>query len=337
MLGARREKMIANRLEILKKIEKRRNSKAILYVTGDRPGLETQIHPETYDFFVNILDEIGVVDKISLILYTRGGNTLAAWSIVNLIRQFCDNFEVIIPNKAQSAGTLISIGANPIVMTKQATLGPVDPSISTPLNPGIKGASPDAKVPVSVEAVNGFLEFAKSNMDTPDANSIKDLIIQLSEKVHPLVLGEVYRSKTQIQMLSSKLLSNTEIEHDKIKDIVSFLCSESGSHDYTIHRREARDLGLIIEKPDDNFYSEIKELYDDFSSELKLTERWEPLREFGGDNEITYANKRCLLESAHAKSYCFSTEGTMTRIQQGAQIQIQDNRMFEGWKNETID
>ncbi len=329
--------MYKDRIKILRQIESRRNSRLILYVTGDRPGLETQIHQETYDFFVNILDEIGVVDRISLVLYTRGGNTLAAWSIVNLIRQFCNTFEVIIPNKAQSAGTLISIGANTIVMTKQATLGPVDPSINTPLNPGIEGAPPDAKVPVSVEAVNGFLELAKSNMDNPDANSMKDLIVQLSEKVHPLVLGQVYRSKAQIQMLSAKLLSKTGINDNKIKDIVSFLCSESGSHDYTIHRREARDLGLIIEKPDDTFYSEIKALYDDFSSELKLTERWDPLREFSNDDQITYINKRCLLESTNGKSYYFSTEGEMRRIQQGPQIQIQDNRIFEGWKYETID
>jgi len=328
--------MIQERIELLKKIEQRRKSRVILYVTGDRPGLETQIHQEAYDYFVNILDEIGVISKISLILYTRGGNTLAAWSIVNLIRQFCDVFEVIIPNKAQSAGTLISIGANIIVMTKQATLGPVDPSINTPLNPTIEGAPPEAKVPVSVEAVNGFLELAKSNMSNPDANVIKDLIIQLSDKVHPLVLGEVYRSKSQIQMLSKKLLSKTGIDDDKIKSIVSFLCSESGSHDYTIHRREARDLGLNIEKPDDEFYSELKTLYDDFSSELKLTERWDPIRELGENNEITYRCKRCLIESTTTKSYYFSTEGVMRKIQVGQQAQIQDNRTFEGWKNESI-
>ena len=324
--------MIKQRIEILKKIEQRRNSKAILYVTGDRPGLETQIHQEVYDYFVNILDEIGVVNKISLVLYTRGGNTLAAWSIVNLIRQFCEKFEVIIPNKAQSAGTLMSIGAHTIVMTKQATLGPVDPSINTPLNPQIEGAPPEAKVPVSVEAVNGFLELAKSNMNEPDANTMKDLIIQLSHKVHPLVLGEVFRSKSQIQMLSTKLLSKSGIDDNKIKDIVSFLCSESGSHDYTIHRREARDLGLNIEKPNDEFYSEIKALYDNFSAELRLTERWDPIRELGNNNHITYINKRCLIESTTCKSYYFSTEGEMRRIQHGQQVEIQDNRTFEGWK-----
>jgi len=327
--------MYADRVKILQQIEQRRSSRVILYVTGDRPGLETQIHQEVYDYFVNILDEIGIIERISLILYTRGGNTLAAWSIVNLIRQFCEHFEVIIPNKAQSAGTLIAIGAKPIVMTKQATLGPVDPSINTPLNPSIEGAPPEAKVPVSVEAVNGFMELAKSNMTNPDSHVIKDLIIQLSQKVHPLVLGEVYRSKSQIEMLSKKLLSYTGIKDDSIEKIVAFLCSESGSHDYTIHRREARALGLIIEKPNDEFYKEIKSLYDDFANELKLTERCDPISEFGQRNELTYKYKRCLLESTCRKGYYFSTEGIMKKIQQGTQIAVQDNRTFEGWKNET--
>lgn len=329
--------MIKDRIEIMKKIEKRRDSRAILYVTGDRPGLETQIHQEVYDYFVNILDKIGIVDKISLILYTRGGNTLAAWSIINLIRQFCTYFEVIIPQKAQSAGTLISIGTNTIVMTKQATLGPVDPSINTPLNPRIEGAGPGARYPVSVEAVNGFLELAKSNMPNSDSNSLKDIIAQLSQKVHPLVLGEVYRSKTQIQMLSTKLLSITGIEKDKICGIVSFLCSESGSHDYTIHRREARDLGLNIEKPNDVFYNEIKALYDDFSSELKLTERWNPSFELKSDDSIKYSYKRCLIESTNSKSYFFSSEGELRKETQNTHTNLKDNRIFEGWKHEHND
>ena len=54
--------------------------------------METQIQSDAYDHFVNLLDDIGVVDRISLILYTRGGATLAAWSIVNLIQQFCKTF-----------------------------------------------------------------------------------------------------------------------------------------------------------------------------------------------------------------------------------------------------
>src|ERR1017187_9874708 len=201
-----------SRITLLKKIETRRGSRVLLYVTGDRPGMETQIHQEVYDFFFNLLDEIGIVKKISLILYTRGGRTLAGWSIVNLIQQFCDDFEVIIPSKALSTGTLMSLAAKHIVMTKQATLGPIDPSVNNALNPVIPGGAPDARVPVSVEAVNGFMELAKSHSDKLDGAAVKDLLINLSTKVHPLVLGEVYRCKAQIQMLATKLLTHAGVD-----------------------------------------------------------------------------------------------------------------------------
>ena len=80
--------MYADRKKIYEKIEKERNSKVIAYVTGDRPGLETRIGADTPDVFLEHLDKIGKVNKISLILYTCGGDTLAAWNIINLFREF---------------------------------------------------------------------------------------------------------------------------------------------------------------------------------------------------------------------------------------------------------
>ena len=41
---------VAKRKAIIAKIEKSRKSKVILYVTGDRRGMETQVHPEVIDF-----------------------------------------------------------------------------------------------------------------------------------------------------------------------------------------------------------------------------------------------------------------------------------------------
>ena len=70
--------MYADRKKFYEKIEKERNSKVIAYVTGDRPGLETRIGADTPDVFLEHLDKIGKVNKISLILYTCGGDTLAA-------------------------------------------------------------------------------------------------------------------------------------------------------------------------------------------------------------------------------------------------------------------
>lgn len=62
------------RKALIAKIEKMRKSRALLYVTGDRPGQETILHHDVFDHFVDHLDAIGVISRISLILYTRGGD-----------------------------------------------------------------------------------------------------------------------------------------------------------------------------------------------------------------------------------------------------------------------
>ena len=82
--------------------------------------MEAQIAPDVLEYFSEQLDKIGKTNKISLMLYTRDGDTMAAYSLVNLVRQFCTEFEVIIPSKARSSGTIISLGADHIMMTKQS-------------------------------------------------------------------------------------------------------------------------------------------------------------------------------------------------------------------------
>src|SRR5690554_3400684 len=125
------------RMPLYQKIEEERDTKIIAYLTSDRINAETQIGADCVDIFVDLLDAIGPTKRISLLLHTNGGNTAAAWRLVNLIKTFCDEFEVIVPYKAMSAGTLISLGASTIVMTKQAALGPIDPSLTHPLGPQV--------------------------------------------------------------------------------------------------------------------------------------------------------------------------------------------------------
>jgi len=333
--------MYKDRINLYKELERQRESKLLVYITGDRPGLETQIAQDAIDYFIEHLDLIGVTRKISLFLYTRGGDTLAAWSIVNLIRQFCEEFEVIIPLKAHSAGTLISLGANKLLMTKQATLGPIDPSVNNALNPQVPGAGITAKVPVSVEAVNGFLELAKDGLGITNEESLAKIFIKLADMIHPIVLGQVYRAKTQIQMLAERLLRTQITDEENLHKIISFLCSESGSHDYTINRREARDyLGLNVDKPDDKLYNLIKTIYDDIKNELLLNIPFDPNNVLKGEEMCQYFFRRCLIESVAGGSDVFVTEGVLKKVhvpvQSGipAQVAINDTRIFEGWRHE---
>lgn len=323
--------MYLQRMPLYKALEEEFSSKILVYITSDRRGFETQIAQDVIDFFICHLDKIGTVDQISLYLYTRGGDTAATWNIVNLLRMYCDKLQVIIPHKAHSAGTIISIGANSIVMTKQATLSPIDPSINTPLNPQIPNTPAGNTLPISVEAVKGYIEFAKAELAIKGDMALAQIMSELSHNVHPLVLGQVYRTRAQIKMLAEKLLKNQVRDKAKIKRIISFLCSDSGSHDYTINRREAKDtLGLNVLKPTESQYRLIKSVYDDISTELGFGEVFDA-RTISG----AYTIRRGLLESIDGGSDYFVTEGRCVRINapNGQQV-IQNEKVFEGWRHE---
>src|ERR1035437_8446912 len=120
---------------LLRDIEQRLKTRIITYLTGDRPGLEAQVSADVIPKFRRHLEAIGEVESISLFLYTRGGDTNVPWRLINLLREYCKRLSVLIPYKAHSSGTLISMGADEIVMGKMGELSSIDPSVTTSFNP----------------------------------------------------------------------------------------------------------------------------------------------------------------------------------------------------------
>src|SRR5262249_34748678 len=323
-----------SRQPLYRKIERERSSKLLSFVTSDRVGMETIIAPDCIDLFVDLLDQIGPTSKISLILHTNGGSTLAAWRLVNLIRTFCDDLEVLIPLKALSAGTLIAIGADRLVMTKQAALGPIDPSVNNPLNPQVNMGNQTARVPVSVENVRGYLDAARNDLGIKSEAAMTTVLTGLSQQIHPLVLGEIFRSRAQIRFLAGKLIKRQVKQASKIKSIIDFLCADSGSHDYTINRREAAELALQVEKPSDALYRTLTKIHLSYAEELKLLQPYSQQVVLGVLPTATYVEVRGLVESTAGGCYGFVSEGTLTKTQvptpMGPQEAITDQRTFEG-------
>ena len=325
--------MYNERVKLYKELENEFESKAIIYVTGDRPNMQAQIGADVIDYFIEHLDKIGTTDRISLYLFTRGGDASAAWNIINLLRMFCKELQVIVPHKAHSAGTIISLGANEIVMTKQATLSPIDPSVHTPLNPVLPGGM--GYYAVSVEAVKGYLQFAQNELGIKDNTALANIYPKLTEYVHPLVIGQTYRTRAQIQMLAAKLLVNQVTEPTDIKRITDFLCSDSGGHDYTINRREAEnDLKLKIRKPTERQYQIIKGIYNNLSDELQLGKTFN-----AADINGAYAVRRAFLESITGGSDYYITEGQIVHVRladapAGVNEAIQNNIFYDGWRHE---
>ena len=329
----------SERRELYRSIERDRKTKVLSFITSARKGMETVIAQDCIDPFVDLLEKIGPTKHISLILHTNGGHTLAGWRLVNLIRMFCDEFEVLIPLKALSAGTLISIGADRVVMTKQAALGPIDPSVNNPLNPQATIDGQSKQVPVSVESVRGYLDAARDELKIKGEKELTSVLLNLTSHIHPLVLGEIFRTQAQIRFLAEKLLPRQVSEESKIKSNIDFLCADSGSHDYTINRREAAELGLNIEKPSDKLYKLLREIQLDYTEELKLLEPYNAqtlLAKAKPNNPVSFTITRALVEGTVGGCYGFVSQGTLMRVQvktnNGLQEGVKDERTFEGWR-----
>lgn len=71
-------------------------------------------------------------NKVLLLLSTLGGNADAAYRIARFLRRSYGDFTVLVPSLCKSAGTLLCIGANEIVISETGELGPLDVQVQHP-------------------------------------------------------------------------------------------------------------------------------------------------------------------------------------------------------------
>jgi len=336
---------LKKRKSLIARIEKERGSKILCYLTGDRRGLETRIHPEIQTMFYKHLQACQG-DKIDLFLYSTGGVTMAAWGIVSLIREFCKTFSVIVPFKAYSTATLICLGADQIVMGKLGQLGPVDPTVQMVFNPPAPGR-PGQVLPISVEEVASFFDLAKDArfLGLKSEAALGDVLKQLTAHVHPLALGSVYRATEQIRLISKRLLS-THMKYEdngpEIDRIIEALTKTLYSHDYIINRKEAKsELKLNITEAEEigsNFERYIYELLAEYETEMELTNLFNPEALLGAsDGPKNCEFRRAFIESA-GRTDCFISVKEFQRVQQGPPIVpvpqkiIQERPLKEEWE-----
>jgi len=269
---------IERKKEYLKRISKLRQSNVICYISGDRQNVNTRIAPDIIPVFHGHLERMKNKGNIDLILYTKGGDVLTALRLVQLIYEYTDKFSVLIPFKAYSAGTLISLGASEIIMTKMAELSPVDPNVTSIFNPDDPN-NPLAKIPISVEDVYSFIMIAREIIGIKQEEYLVKVFSKLIDYVHPLALGTIHRTYSLIRSVAEKLLliHMDEKEKEKINEIVNNLTEKLFSHSYMITRREAKErIKLPITYCSDELEENIWALYKDYEEELLLGKTFVP-------------------------------------------------------------
>lgn len=225
---------------------------------------------------------------IDLFLYSRGGDVSVPWRIASMIREFCEEFNVLVPYRAQSAATLLSLGADNIIMGKKAELGPIDPTlVKTTIG---EGALPQQEI--SVEDVNSFLSFVKERANINDQSALTEVVGSLVNQISPLILGSVNRQNSHIRLVARKLLTSCKekMDEEKINSVIETLTEKIYSHGHGIGRKEAKDIGLPVMIPEDKIEDLIWQLYLKYEEFLRLTDPVYPEIELARDESKILEN-----------------------------------------------
>ena len=210
--------------------------------------------------FVDLLHNVSNGQPVDLLIHTFGGSVDAAEKLVKLVRSKVGDSElrVVVPESAKSAGTVIALGADNIVMSDTSELGPIDPQMQFPDSNG------NVRWHSVQYYIDAYKEFSKKVNEDPNDVAAS---IMLS-KIDPAIVKFCQAAKARAQQSAEALLKlgmvrngvNYTLAVSNLLDTRRWL-----SHSQMISWQDATDpqIGLIVEylAPDDPLWQEFWRLY----------------------------------------------------------------------------
>jgi len=165
----------------------------IIYYSGwlekahlaDRLGVGLSVNDSDKNGFMSTVQGLDRSKGLDLFLHTPGGDIAATESLVDYLRSmFPDDIRVVVPQLAMSAGTMIALASQQVIMGAHSSLGPIDPQF---------GGLP----------AHGIIEEFETAKSEIAANAMTAHVWQhILSKYHPTLIGECYKaiqwSKTMV-------------------------------------------------------------------------------------------------------------------------------------------
>ena len=188
------------------------------------------INEQDKNAFMSTVYQLDRGKGLDLILHTPGGDIAATESIVEYLKtMFNGNIRAIVPQISMSAGTMMALACQEIIMGKQSSLGPIDPQM---------GGIPCQSV---------MEEFDKAVEDIKKRPSSLGLWQVIISKYHPTFLTECDNAVKWSKHLASKWLKEANPTIDANKVIGTFLNhKDSYSHNRHFSKDDCIAAGLKI-------------------------------------------------------------------------------------------
>ncbi len=244
------------RKKYYRRLEEIMGMPVLSYLTSFR--YPVSINDEDVVLFEDILQKMDVTKGLALLINSPGGSGESAERIVNICRSNSGTgtFKAIVLGKAKSAATIICFGAEEIIMTKSAELGPIDPQVylKDRLLSAYNLITTYKELFKEAVQTKGNLEPFLQQLQHFDAFDIKEFQswMALSQDIAIKLLKGGMMSKC----------SESEIEKNLNKFLIP---EETKTHSRPIYAKDCVDCGLnikVVNKEDPNkFWKNIYRLY----------------------------------------------------------------------------
>ncbi len=231
--------------ENLERISVQRGGRNVLFygsgwLQKQVPAGLSQIMHEDINGFMTSIHGMDWSKGLTLVLHTPGGAINAAETIVSYLQSKFDDIETIVPVYSMSAGTMITLGTNNVIMGRQSQLGPIDPQM-------LMGNGT-----VSARAI--VEQFGRAHAEisaNPVVAHVWAPIIQslgpalLTEAVNALSFGE----RMVREWLERRMFVGLPDAQTKARTVAAFFndATQHLSHGRRIDRDEARSLDIPVE------------------------------------------------------------------------------------------
>lgn len=307
--------------------------------------LSATIDDSNADQFIHMLrDNIHKRRNCVLILTTYGGDPDAGYRIVRSIHRSYTDVTFIVLGSCKSTGTLMTLGADEIVMSDFSEFGPLDIQLmrddelsnTSGLNIVQSLMSLNEQLFISFE--ENFLGLKRKSRNTITTRTAAEicsklsvgLISPISAQIDPVKLGEIQRAIKIAEKYGTRLLRG----HDR--EIISKLIVSYPSHGFVIDYDEAKKLFCNVRWVDDDesiieefiFHLTRNEAIPDVILQLIVEEEEEENKEAQGQDQISDKNKKENKNSEN-KEKKEVQENNVTKINDSVKPDNKKNRNFK--------
>jgi hypothetical protein len=201
------------------------------------------VNVDTVHALYECLRKMGTTPRLDFVLSTGGGMVTTAHRIALLLREFTEHVTILVPYPAMSAGTLLCLSANELVLGPMAELGPIDPHIGSAGTPAL-----DVPGTISAEDIRTFRQMAEDWFGVNREEDRLQVLGLVAQRIFPTSISSFYRADRMARAAALELLRYQlpEAEPSIRERIVSQLVGGYGAHSYVITRAEAKKLGLRV-------------------------------------------------------------------------------------------